>query len=283
MNTNHSSDASNVSATATSTSSSSSLKRKLDDVGWDYGELCDSKDLNAVKCNFCRSIFKGGIYRLKCHLAHYGTNFKKCQKVLDEAKKRCWEALAGPLAKQLRKLGPLDKFSLKNMDVSKIFEKDLKQQRLDDSIAKKRMNDVHPYVARWVYQAGILFTAIAHPSFIAMMEAVVARLVLEKRPKLFWSCCAVHTIDLILERISKISKFHNAITKAKNLTIFIYAQHRTVALMPKYALKTYIVKPGVTRFATSFLTLQSLYEKKEKLRLMFTLDEWQKSKQCKSR
>ncbi|GLT96774.1 hypothetical protein SLE2022_143740 [Rubroshorea leprosula] len=97
MHTNLSSNGSNVSATTTATStstSSSSLKRKSNDVGWDYGELCDSKDFNVVKCNFCRSIFKGGIYKLKCHLAHYGTNVKKCQKVSNEAKKRCWEALA---------------------------------------------------------------------------------------------------------------------------------------------------------------------------------------------
>ncbi|GKV13300.1 hypothetical protein SLEP1_g24329 [Rubroshorea leprosula] len=103
MHTNLSSNASNVSATVTATATatatsssfpSSSLKRKSNDVGWDYGELSDSKGFNAVKCKFCRSIFKGGIYRLNCHLAHYGTNVKKCQKVSNEAKKRCWEALA---------------------------------------------------------------------------------------------------------------------------------------------------------------------------------------------
>ena len=42
------------------------------------------------------------------------------------------------------------------------------------------------------------------------------------------------------------------------------------------------MRPGVTRFATSFLTLQSLVEKKEKLRSMVTSDAWGECKHSKS-
>ncbi|GJY19720.1 pescadillo-like protein [Tanacetum coccineum] len=56
-----------------------------------------------------------------------------------------------------------------------------------------------------------------------------------------------------------------------------------LALMRKFTKYKDIVRPGVTRFATSFLTLQSLMEKKEKLRLMFTSDEWTQSKWAKSK
>nr|GEW74104.1 hypothetical protein [Tanacetum cinerariifolium] len=73
------------------------------------------------------------------------------------------------------------------------------------------------------------------------------------------------------------------IAKAKTLTIFIYAHHRTLALMRKFTKCKDIVRLGVTRFATSFLTLQSLMEKKEKLRLMFTSDEWTQSKWAKTK
>lgn len=38
------------------------------------------------------------------------------------------------------------------------------------------------------------------------------------------------------------------------------------------------MRPGVTRFATTFLTLQSLLEKKQKLRFMFVSDEWESCK-----
>ncbi|KAI8535294.1 hypothetical protein RHMOL_Rhmol10G0162700 [Rhododendron molle] len=66
----------------------------------------------------------------------------------------------------------------------------------------------------------------------------------------------------MLEAIGKLPKFKGVIEKAKAFTIFIYAHHTTLALMRKATKKRDIVRPGMTRFATSFLTLQSLAEKK---------------------
>ena len=53
-------------------------------------------------------------------------------------------------------------------------------------------------------------------------------------------------------------------------------------MMRKFTKSRDIVRLGVIRFATSFLTLQSLMEKKEKLRLMFTSDDWTQSKWAKT-
>jgi len=94
-----------------------------------------------------------------------------------------------------------------------------------------------------------------------------------KRPNIFWTSCATHTLNLMLEGIGKMKKFKGYIDQAKSLTIFIYAHHRTLALMRKYTKKRDIVRSGVTRFASNFLTLQSLYEKKEQLRAMSQCDE----------
>ena len=52
--------------------------------------------------------------------------------------------------------------------------------------------------------------------------------------------------------------------------------------MRKFTKKRDIVRPGVTRFATSFLTLQSLMDKKSELRCMVTCDEWANCKHSKS-
>ncbi|CAN6374657.1 unnamed protein product [Urochloa humidicola] len=76
--------------------------------------------------------------------------------------------------------------------------------------------------------------------------------------------------------MGKIKKFKGIIDQAKSMTIFIYSHHRTLALMRKYTKKRDIVRPGVTRFASNFLTLQSLYEKREQLRTMTQCDEWDK-------
>jgi hypothetical protein len=97
-----------------------------------------------------------------------------------------------------------------------------------------------------------------------------------KRPNIFWTSCATHTLNLMLEGMGKMKKFKGCIDQAKSLTIFIYSHHRTLALMRKYTKKRDIVRPGVTRFASNFLTLQSLYEKKEQLRAMSQCDEWDK-------
>ena len=52
--------------------------------------------------------------------------------------------------------------------------------------------------------------------------------------------------------------------------------------MRKFTKRRDIVRPGVTRFATSFLMLQSLVEKKEKLRSMVSSDAWGECKHSKS-
>ncbi|WVZ56003.1 hypothetical protein U9M48_006593 [Paspalum notatum var. saurae] len=97
-----------------------------------------------------------------------------------------------------------------------------------------------------------------------------------KRPNIFWSSCATHTLNLMLEGIGKLKRFKSTLDQAKALTIFVYAHHRTLSLMRKFTKKRDIVRPGVTRFASSFLTLQSLYEKKNDLRAMSQSDEWEK-------
>ncbi|KAF7113036.1 hypothetical protein RHSIM_RhsimUnG0167600 [Rhododendron simsii] len=103
-----------------------------------------------------------------------------------------------------------------------------------------------------------------------------------KRPNIFWTSCGTHTKYLMLEGIGKQSKFKGIIDKAKAFTIFVYARHNTLAMMRKYTKRRDIVRPGVTRFATAFLTLHSLMEKKQELRAMFISEAWDKSKWAKS-
>jgi hypothetical protein len=96
-----------------------------------------------------------------------------------------------------------------------------------------------------------------------------------KRPNIFWSSCATHTLNLMLEGIGKMKKFKTIVDSARELTIFIYAHHKTLSLMRKFTKKRDIIRPGVTRFASAFLTLQSLYEKKDQLRTMSQSEEWE--------
>ena len=82
------------------------LKMNSDDVGWEYGVLVDASNKDKVKCKLCDKEMKGGIYRLKEHLAHEGKNVKKCpartQQAM-EAKEKCKKALADAKRKREEK------------------------------------------------------------------------------------------------------------------------------------------------------------------------------------
>ncbi|GJT08452.1 hypothetical protein Tco_0842914 [Tanacetum coccineum] len=75
--------------------------------------------------------------------------------------------------------------------------------------------------------------------------------------------------------IGALPRFKKILDQAKKLTIFIYSHHKTLAMMRDFTKRKDIVRPGVTRFASSFLTLQSLSEKKEQLRHMFSSTKWE--------
>jgi hypothetical protein len=104
-----------------------------------------------------------------------------------------------------------------------------------------------------------------------------------KFPKIFWSSCATHTLNLMVEAIGKLKQFAPPITKAKEMTIFIYAHHKTLSLMRSFTKKRDIVRPGVTRFASAFLTLQSLVAKKKELRAMVCSDGWEECKHTRTK
>jgi len=95
-----------------------------------------------------------------------------------------------------------------------------------------------------------------------------------KRPNIFWTSCATHTINLMLQGIGNLAKFKKTIDLAKSFTIFVYGHHRTLACLRSFTLKREIIRPGVTRFATTYLTLQSMMEKKDCLRKMVVDSKW---------
>ncbi|XP_050387005.1 uncharacterized protein LOC126803258 [Argentina anserina] len=116
----------------------------------------------------------------------------------------------------------------------------------------------------------------------ASNNMAAAKKLKEEIPHIFWTSCATHIINRMLQGIGSLPKFQVVIEKAKAFTVFIYSHHKTLAMMRNCTKKKDIVRPGVTRFATSFLTLQSLNKKKHMLRLLFASKEWEDSKYSKT-
>ncbi|KAF7150625.1 hypothetical protein RHSIM_Rhsim02G0154200 [Rhododendron simsii] len=151
----------------------------------------------------------------------------------------------------------------------------------EDSEASHMGVYIFDYIDKFIEDIGVQ-NVVQVVTDNASNNMAVADLLKIKRPNIFWTSCATHTINLMLEGIGKQSKFKGIIEKAKAFTISVYAHHNTLAMMRKYTTKRDIVRPGVTRFATAFLTLQSLMEKKQDLRTMFSSDAWGNSKWAKS-
>ncbi|WOL07425.1 hypothetical protein Cni_G16166 [Canna indica] len=103
----------------------------------------------------------------------------------------------------------------------------------------------------------------------------------EKRPHLYWTPCAAHCVDLMLEDIGKIPSIKKTIQRAIFLVGFIYSHSSTLSLLRHFTNKRELVRHAVTRFATSFLSLERLHREKTNIRRMFTSNEWTRNKLSK--
>ncbi|AQK94388.1 hAT transposon superfamily protein [Zea mays] len=104
-----------------------------------------------------------------------------------------------------------------------------------------------------------------------------------KRPHIFWTSCATHTINLMLQGIGNMPRFKKVIDQAKAFTIFVYGHTRTLECMRYFTEGKEIVRPGVTRFASNYLTLDTIQEKKDQLRNMVVHSRWDSLKDVKSK
>ncbi|XP_006584317.1 uncharacterized protein LOC114420524 [Glycine soja] len=103
---------------------------------------------------------------------------------------------------------------------------------------------------------------------------LASKLLEEKRKHIYWTPCAAHCIDLMLEDIGKLPLTRKTIRRSINLVGFIYAHSSTLSLLRNFSNKRGFVRHAITRFATSYLTLERLHKEKANIRKMFTSDEW---------
>ncbi|GKD39422.1 retrovirus-related pol polyprotein from transposon RE1 [Tanacetum coccineum] len=109
----------------------------------------------------------------------------------------------------------------------------------------------------------------------------VGKLLMAKRKHLYWTPCAAHCIDLMLEDIGNIQRVRQTLKRAMTLNGYIYNRTGVVNMMRKFTGKRELLRPATTRFATAYITLRSIQVQKIDLRKMFTSDTWTKSKYAK--
>ncbi|CAL8161657.1 unnamed protein product [Prunus armeniaca] len=89
-------------------------------------------------------------------------------------------------------------------------------------------------------------------------------MMMEQYP-IYWTPCAAHCIDLIFEDIGKQGSVANVINKARKLTNYIYNHGWLLAQMRIFC-QGDLVRPNATQFATNYITINSILNKKAGLR-----------------
>ena len=102
-----------------------------------------------------------------------------------------------------------------------------------------------------------------------------------KYPTLFWTPCAAHCLDLILEDIFKLPGMKQTFEKAIMVNSFIYTRPGLVNMLQKFTDRKELLRPAKTRFANAFITLGRMNSLKNNLKKMFTSEEWMRSKWAK--
>ena len=71
-------------------------------------------------------------------------------------------------------------------------------------------------------------------------------LLMEKLKHLFWSPCAAHCIDIMLEDIGNMKQIKETLDQAKMITSFIYNSLRVVNLMKVFTKDRDLLRPRIT-------------------------------------
>ncbi|XP_072054868.1 uncharacterized protein [Arachis hypogaea] len=94
------------------------------------------------------------------------------------------------------------------------------------------------------------------------------RLINRNYDNIYWSPCAAHCLNLILKDISSMAHISNLATRASKITVFVYNHTVFLSWLRKKPHWREIVRPGPTRFATVFITLMSIFERKKDLQAL---------------
>ena len=100
---------------------------------------------------------------------------------------------------------------------------------------------------------------------------------MDKCQTLFWTVCASHCIEMILEKIGMMGTTGDVLDQAKTIARFIYSHAMVLNLMRNHTLVHDLVKPSKRKPAIPFLNLQNMVPEKGRLENMFISSVWKNS------
>ncbi|KAF0891604.1 hypothetical protein E2562_010593 [Oryza meyeriana var. granulata] len=254
-------------------------QRKSTDPGWKYAYWPDLGNKDEVACTLCGGSVRGGIKRLKQHLAGGFGDAKICPKVGTDLRREMAAYLEANKRRRPLFLEAEDveaevvEVSANGASVSVNGAAPISEPQQSESsqATKKRIEGIgKDKVVQVVIDNGANFKA-------------AGKLLMERIPTIFWSPCAAHCLDLMLEDIGNLEAFKQPIARARHVTTFIYRHGRILHAMREKTGGADLVRPVATRFATAFLTLKSLHKQKDALKGLFVSEKWTGNKLAKTK
>ncbi|WZY94460.1 hypothetical protein YC2023_066789 [Brassica napus] len=149
------------------TDASRPLKRNSNDVGWEYGVLCDPRNADKVKCKLCGKQFSGGIFRMKEHIAHVKGNVAACPVSTKADQDKCKKAILDAKEKKnLKRKHDQDLRAEVNIN------RDSNVEELEKQIGTLKSPHFQGPIDQWIFQSNISFNAIDNDSFRLFCEAL---------------------------------------------------------------------------------------------------------------
>lgn len=102
----------------------------------------------------------------------------------------------------------------------------------------------------------------------------VANHILQNYSTIFVSPCASQCLNLILEEFSKVDWVSRCILQAQTISKFIYNNASMLDLMKKVTGGQELIRTGITKSVSSFLSLQSMLKQRSRLKHMFNSSEY---------
>ncbi|XP_039048882.1 uncharacterized protein LOC120189745 [Hibiscus syriacus] len=102
----------------------------------------------------------------------------------------------------------------------------------------------------------------------AAYYVAIGKLIQEKYENNFWSPFTAHCLNLLLKDIASMPHVADLASKASKITVFVYNHMVFLSWMRKREGWKEIVRPGVTRFATIFITLKNNFDHKHDLQAL---------------
>ncbi|XP_047316089.1 uncharacterized protein LOC124919796 isoform X2 [Impatiens glandulifera] len=107
--------------------------------------------------------------------------------------------------------------------------------------------------------------------------SVAAKKLTDDLPTIFWTPCAAHSVDLILQDFSKLDWINTITEQSKSLSRFIHNHSVVLNMMRRYTYGVDLIDIGCTRYSTDFMTLKRMLAIKHNLQSMVTSEEWMES------